>query len=311
MRRALFVLFAVCGACGSGQIVGRVADGGVADVPVSLPTDAAPLDSAWDGDMTGADGPAGDGTAGAEGGAGSDGPAGDGALGPEGGGGADSGTSGRSYPLHTGIVSTTFWVGEIFDPSAPDGSQVLSTYDAKWMEHFGGCDGTVAGGGCETEARTAANNYFPTQMTPKENPFYLDLPFDDVNDSAAFARRAQVIPWANDPGYAGHANDTGFSYMKNRWVKLMRNGRTCYGQIEDAGPGQYNDANYVFGSSDARPLNQDFNGAGMDVSPALNGCLGFAELDGENDLVDWQFVDDVDVPDGPWKVLVTISGLTE
>src|ERR1700744_5879735 len=33
------------------------------------------------------------------------------------------------YPWHTNIVSTTFWVGEIFDPNASDGSQVISTYD--------------------------------------------------------------------------------------------------------------------------------------------------------------------------------------
>jgi len=27
-----------------------------------------------------------------------------------------------AYPWHTGIVSTTFWVGEVFDPNAADGS---------------------------------------------------------------------------------------------------------------------------------------------------------------------------------------------
>jgi hypothetical protein len=27
-----------------------------------------------------------------------------------------------TYPWHTRIVSTTFWVGEIFDPNAADGS---------------------------------------------------------------------------------------------------------------------------------------------------------------------------------------------
>ena len=29
---------------------------------------------------------------------------------------------------------------------------------------------------CTFEPRSAANDYFPTQMTPKQNPFYLDLP---------------------------------------------------------------------------------------------------------------------------------------
>lgn len=147
-------------------------------------------------------------------------------------------------------------------------------------------------------------------MTPKQNPFYLDLPYDDVNDPAAFQQRCTVIPWANDPGYAGHCTDQGFSYMKNRWVQLTGpNGQTCYGQIEDAGPGQYHDASYVFGAQNARPANRAFGGAGLDVSPALNGCLGFAELDGDQDLVSWRFVDSVTVPSGAWRALATISGV--
>jgi hypothetical protein len=218
---------------------------------------------------------------------------------------------GRHYPLHTRIVATTFWVGEIFDPHSPDGSQVISTYDAHWLRHYGGCDGIVSRHKCRTQRRVAANGFFPTRMTPRENPFYLDLPFDDVNDAAAFARRARVIPWANDPGYRGHAHDPAFSYMKNRWVKLMRHGRTCYGQIEDAGPGAYDDYRYVFGKRNRRPASRRYNRAGLDVSPALTGCLGFTELDGDDDRVDWQFADAVDVPRGPWKRLVTTQPVSE
>lgn len=243
--------------------------------------------------------------------------------------------TGRSYPLHTRIVSTTFWVGEIFNGSLADGSQVCSAYDANWAFHWsgvnkgtvpasaagcagaiiGGCDGVASGSACNTERRTAANGYFPTQATPLENPFYLDLPFDDVNDATAFKERCAVVPWANDPGYAGHCTDAGFSYMKNRWVKIVGpNGHTCYGQNEDAGPSHgslYHDAAYVFGANDARPVQGQFNDAGMDVSPALNGCLGYAELDGENDLVTWSFVDYADVPDGPWKKVVTTRQVSE
>ena len=87
-----------------------------------------------------------------------------------------------TYPLHTGIVATTFWVGEIFDPNAEDGSQMLSTYDANWFANFGGCDGCHGQGVCQTEKRVASNDYFPSRMTPKQNPFYLDLPYDDIND---------------------------------------------------------------------------------------------------------------------------------
>jgi len=219
---------------------------------------------------------------------------------------------GRSYPVHTSIVATTFWVGEIFDPNAADGSQMTSTYDSRWYAHYGGCDGVNHGTAvkrCQTERRNAANGFFPVHMVPKQNPFYLDLPYDDLNDSIAFRERAAVIPWAHDPGYAGHARDPNFSYMKNRWVQLRRHGRTCYGQIEDAGPGDYHDAKYVFGSHNARPANRRYGWAGLDVSPALNGCLAFSELNGESDRVSWRFVDAVDVPPGPWKRLVTTRGV--
>lgn len=216
------------------------------------------------------------------------------------------------YPWHTGIVATTFWVGEIFDPNAADGSQMISTYDGGWYSTYGGCDGIVKQGSngqslCETEQRTADNDFFPTQMTPLENPFYLDLPFDDVNNATAAAMRADVIPWAKDPAYAGILADPSKSLMKNRWVVLTKGGNTCYGQIQDAGPGEYDDAAYVFGHNDERPKNARYGGAGMDVSPALNGCLGFAHINGDTDQVSWAFVDDADVPPGPWTRVITTS----
>ena len=213
--------------------------------------------------------------------------------------------SGR-YPLHTSIVATTFWVGEIVDPSASDGSQEVSAYDDAWLTNYGGCDGVIAeDGSCQTERRVADDDYFPTRMTPRQNPFYLDLPFDDVNNPTAAAQRSTVVPWAHDPGWRERLADPARSIMKNRWVAVRKGSRTCYGQIQDAGPGEYDDSRYVFGTDDARPKSRRYNGAGMDVSPALNGCLGFSELNGTSDRVDWWFVDDDDVPPGPWRMLVT------
>lgn len=238
---------------------------------------------------------------------------------------------------HTGIVATTFWVGELYDATLEDGSQVCSTYDAHWAYHWSGvdqgrvpagaagCAGSIIGGcdgipgpnhSCKTERRTAANGYFPTspQVTPKENPFYLDLPYDDLNDRIAFAERCSVIPWANDPGFVGRCKDTSFSYMKNHWVKLIGpNGSTCYGQIQDAGPSSgtnYHDKAYVFGKNDERPAQTQWNNAGMDVSPALNGCLGFKDLDGSSDKVSWEFVDADQVPAGPWTRIITTRQVT-
>ncbi|WP_240665801.1 hypothetical protein [Agromyces sp. LHK192] len=214
-----------------------------------------------------------------------------------------------AHPWHTGIVATTFWVGEVFDPSAPDGSQEVSTYDSGWMASYGGCDGVVTAGSCGTEVRSEHDGWFPTSMTPLENPFYLDLPFDDVHDPGAFAMRGDVVPWAGEPEYRDLVDDPSASLMKNRWVELRANGATCFGQVEDAGPGRYDDAAYVFGADDARPANRRFNGAGLDVSPALNGCLRFTELDGDGDRVDWRFVEAADVPPGPWLRIVTTSGV--
>jgi hypothetical protein len=241
-----------------------------------------------------------------------------------------------SYPLHTGIFATTFWVGEIFNASAADGSQVCSTYDSNWAQDwssgvnlgssgsgtdcagapYGGCDGVPSGTGgsfkCATESRTAKNGYFPTSASvrPAENPFYLDLPYDDVNNSAAFAARCTTVPWASQYP-ASSCKNQNFSYMKNHWVKIIgANGSVCYGQIEDAGPFKYNDTGYVFGSTDARPQSKQANNAGLDVSPALNGCLGFKELDGDTDKVSWQFVDASQVPAGPWTRVVTTRGVS-
>lgn len=217
--------------------------------------------------------------------------------------------SGPTYPWHTGIVATTFWVGEVFDPSAADGSQIVSTYDGSWLAHYGGCDGIVVDQICSTERRSSSNGFFPTARTPLENPFYLDLPFDDIHDPKAFARRATVIPWGAGVS-AVAARDPSVSLLKNRWVRLRKGSQVCFGQVEDAGPGVYDDASYVFGADDARPSNTRFGGAGLDVSPALNGCLRFTDLNGDTDHVDWQFVADRDVPPGPWRALITTSGVS-
>ena len=256
---------------------------------------------------------------------------------------AGTGTTPTGYPVHANIVSTTFWVGEIFNANLSDGSQVCSTYDGQWALHhtgvtigitpaaasgcagsaYGGCDGVSSGTGtafrCATEARTAANGFLPTsQPAPLQNAFYLDLPYDDVNDPAAFAARCTIVPWAAALGLS-HCADPGFSYLKNRWVRILGpNGHVCYGQVEDAGPSSgslYHDAGYVFGTANARPVNLKFSGdssqgAGMDVSPALNGCLGFTDLDGDTDHVDWSFVERADVPAGPWLRTVTTSQVT-
>ena len=66
---------------------------------------------------------------------------------------------------------------------------------------------------------------------------------------------------------------------------------------------------YVFGT--VRPRNERTprfaSGTGMDVSPAVRDCLGFQGINNAENRVDWQFVDFKDVPDGPWKEIITTS----
>lgn len=236
-------------------------------------------------------------------------------------------------------MATTFWVGEQFQPNAADGSQVCSAYDSQWafdwsggvsvgLNNVTGCPGAALGGcdgipggtnpatySCKTEPRTAANGFFPTSslVHPAENPFYVDVPYDDniANGNVTGRQRCAEIPWAKvvDPAGA-HCTDQNYSYLKNRWVRVQGyDGQFCYAQVADAGPGKYHDTAYVFGTTDARPASTKYNNAGMDVSPAMNGCLGFTQLDGDTDTINWQFVDTADVPPGPWKTIVTTSGV--
>lgn len=184
---------------------------------------------------------------------------------------------------------------------------MMSAYDDDWLDSYGGCDGRWVDDRCITERRLPDNEWFPRSMVPLQNPFYVGLPYDDINDDRAFAERSEHVPWASDEPYASNVDDRGVSLMKDRWVEIRRSGRVCFGQVEDAGPGRFDDVTYVFSRVDARPANRQQGRAGMEVSPAINGCLDFAELYGQGELVDWRFVDHDHVPAGPWRRIVTTS----
>ncbi|TAL07783.1 MAG: hypothetical protein EPO02_14035, partial [Nitrospirae bacterium] len=198
------------------------------------------------------------------------------------------------YPLHKQITATVFWVGEpIGNGSSEDNSE--SVYDPKWLEHYGGIDDPYQRKG-----------YFPVSFIPKQNPFYLDVPYNDFyscyltehcNPNQEGKRKPDSylhVYWAHEKRWVD-----GESMMKNRWVKLIHRNKVCYGQNEDAGPYQYNDYEYVFGT--ALPKNKLANNAGMDVSPALRDCLGFSGLNNDENSVDWQWIDERNVPEGPWR----------
>lgn len=209
-------------------------------------------------------------------------------------------TSPRVYPVHRGITATVFWIGE---PKGNGSSEnnALSAWDDRWLEHYGGID--------SPGRRSARNGYFPTAFRPRENPFYLDLPYNDFDDKGVpRPDRLKVVPWAPalKPQLAVFAqSEAPFSLLKNRWVKLRRGSRVCYAQWEDSGPYVYDDSRYVFGSATAKPASRRANRAGLDVSPAVRDCLAFRGLNNADNRVDWQFVDAAQVPPGPWKRVVT------
>ena len=182
-------------------------------------------------------------------------------------------------PWKYNIVATVFWVGE----QAADGNPVPNTesaWDPNWVAHFGGEDNP-----------TARTNFTPASFTPRQNPFYVALPYNDVDDHHTKSEAAQVIPWFND----SFVQD-GQSVCKGRWVAIRHAKRTCYAQWEDVGPFQIDHWQYVFGNERPRPnRNQD---AGIDISPAVRDYLGMAGMD----VCDWKFFSVYEVPGGPWRV---------
>ncbi|MDP2671458.1 MAG: hypothetical protein Q8P13_03290 [bacterium] len=188
-----------------------------------------------------------------------------------------------SYPLHRNIVATYFYVGELAGPDNDFISNTKSAWDGAWEKHFGGVDDPAH-----------RNGYWPAGFKPKENPFYFALPYGEF-DEVGLKANAKTVYWydKNLP--------LGKSLLKNRWVKISRAGKVCYAQWEDVGPNDSDDVNYVFGS--AKSKNTFGLRAGIDLSPAVRDFLDL----GDSGKVSWQFVNDADVPPGPWKQIVTTS----
>jgi len=195
----------------------------------------------------------------------------------------------RLVRLHENVSTTVFYVGE---PASPENGFIAnddSAWDECWKERYGGIDDPAN-----------RNGYWPAGFTPLENPFYVALPYDDLDTSGN--RRwnvPEVVPWAKTQSFAADV-----SVVKNRWVKIIANGNTCYAQWEDVGPFKTNDVRYVFGT--ARPRSSANAHAGLDVSPAVQTCLGIAY---DITPTNWRFVEASEVPAGPWTQIVTTSQL--
>lgn len=186
-------------------------------------------------------------------------------------------------PGRRNITTTVFWVGE---GATEDNAQIhnrSSTWLVDWEGAFGGVD--------DPDNRC---DLLPCGFTPKENPFYFALPYNDLDGSCNAKPSRQEVPWydPSNPPAEGH------SIVKNRWIKIVHETKTAYAQWEDAGPFGEDDAAYVFGGKDPQS-----DAAGLDISPATAEYLGLAG----RAKTTWQFVEEADVPDGPWKQIITRS----
>lgn len=104
-----------------------------------------------------------------------------------------------------------FWVGEPVGNGSTNANSI-SASDDFWLEHYGGFDDPWT---------RRAYPYFP-KFRPAENPFYLDLPYDDFTyGGEPRPDRTSIVPWASDYSTALAASKRSgrpFSLMKNRWV---------------------------------------------------------------------------------------------
>ncbi|HSI15875.1 MAG TPA: hypothetical protein VK961_27755 [Chthoniobacter sp.] len=194
---------------------------------------------------------------------------------------SSSSVSGR-YPWKTSIVTTVFWIGEPvsgrnFTPN------VASSWDPIWTRNYGGYDNP------NPEAR---RNFVPANFIPRQNPFYVALPYNDVTRGTTKPEARVVIPWFREA-----YRKEGQSVCRDRWIAVRsRTGRVAYAQWSDCGPFRTDHWQYVFGMERPKPnLNQ---GAGLDVSPAMRDYLGLQSTD----VTDWKFVEAREVPNGPWAL---------
>lgn len=197
--------------------------------------------------------------------------------------------SSLAYAWKRNVVATVFWVGELPTENNPT-PNTQSAWDQNWQANFGGYD--------EPDHRAG---YRPAGFTPSLNPFYVALPYNDVAKGGVHRPEAsRVIPWFWE-AYQGD----GISVCHGRWVAIHHEGKVCYAQWEDVGPFEVDHWQYVFGNESPRAnRNQS---AGIDLSPAVRDYLGLKS----GEPVEWRFVNDRQIPRGPWRNWSTAERLPE
>ncbi len=190
---------------------------------------------------------------------------------------------GERFPWKQEIVTTVFWIGEEPTANNPVPNRA-SSWDKNWTANYGGYD--------DPNPSRRGGEYTPVKFTPRQNPFYCALPYNDKAREGHRPEAPTVVPWFKE-AYQGPAVST----CKDRWIAIRKGNRVAYAQWEDAGPFRTDHWQYVFG--DERPKPNLNKGAGLDVSPAVRDYLGLQSTD----VTDWKFVEFSEVPHGPWSKL--------
>src|SRR6266513_254517 len=76
---------------------------------------------------------------------------------------------GQRFPWKSKIVTTVFWIGEKPAANNPVPNRV-SSWDNEWTRNYGGMDDPDP---------AHRSNYIPVKFTPRQNPFYCALPYND------------------------------------------------------------------------------------------------------------------------------------
>jgi len=188
----------------------------------------------------------------------------------------------NTYPWHTNIYTTMFYIGEGAS-SISNTDNKASSFDANWVDSNRG-----------TDSPNDRNGYASGSHASTVNPFYIALPFNDL----VYPDKARMYLPAG--WHRPNKDGKPVSACKDRWVAIKADdgsGHICYAQWEDVGPLRYDHAEYVFGSE--RP--DTYTKAGLDVSPAVYDYLGMKDM--KRPMMRWKFVDDEDVPPGVWLKL--------
>ncbi len=195
---------------------------------------------------------------------------------------------GGGWSWKRNVVATVFWVGEQPSEHNPTPNH-QSAWDPNWQVNFGGVD--------QPDRR---DGWCPEGFTPMLSPFYVALPYNDVTQGGVHRPEAAVeVPWFWE-AYRGD----GISVCKDRWLAIHHAGRVCYAQWEDVGPFEVDHWQYVFGQE--VPRSNRNQAAGIDLSPAVRDFLALRS----GGQVEWRFVNDRDVPPGPWRNWTTHAPLS-